>query len=55
MNFWYCHVQVLLDEAAFLLDLASIDGSWDDSVKRIGECYNKAGLPDIARFIQYRD
>ncbi|KAK4790899.1 hypothetical protein SAY86_031312 [Trapa natans] len=41
--------QILLDEAAFLLDLASVDGSWDDSVERIGECYNNAGLHDIAR------
>lgn len=38
-------MQIVLDEAAFLLDLASIDGTWDDSMERIAECYDKAGLP----------
>ncbi|CAN4082935.1 unnamed protein product [Withania somnifera] len=33
--------QVALDEAAFLLDLASIDGTWDDCVERIAECYKE--------------
>ncbi|PKI51627.1 hypothetical protein CRG98_027993 [Punica granatum] len=47
--------QIVLDEAAFLLDLASIDGTWNEYVERIAECYDKAGLPDIARFVQYRD
>ncbi|PPD75806.1 hypothetical protein GOBAR_DD27275 [Gossypium barbadense] len=36
--------QVALDEAAFLLDLASIDGTWGDYLDRIAECYKEAGL-----------
>lgn len=47
--------QVALDEAAFLLDLASIEGTWDDSVERISGCYAEAGLHDIAKFVLYRD
>ncbi|KAM3709273.1 hypothetical protein ACJW30_02G160900 [Castanea mollissima] len=47
--------QVALDEAAFLLDLSSVEGTWDDSVDRIAECYKEAGLPDVARFVLYRD
>ncbi|KAE7999631.1 hypothetical protein FH972_004039 [Carpinus fangiana] len=47
--------QVALDEAAFLLDLSSVEGTWDDSVERISDCYREAGLPDVARFILYRD
>ncbi|WOL01341.1 hypothetical protein Cni_G10057 [Canna indica] len=47
--------QVALDEAAFLLDLASIDGTWDEIVDRVAECYAEAGLHDISRFILYRD
>ncbi|KAJ3671715.1 hypothetical protein LUZ60_007794 [Juncus effusus] len=48
-------LQVSLDEAAFLLDLASIEGKWDESIERIAECYKEAGLHDIARFIMYRE
>ncbi|XP_043708741.1 protein IN CHLOROPLAST ATPASE BIOGENESIS, chloroplastic-like isoform X2 [Telopea speciosissima] len=47
--------QVALDEAAFLLDLASVEGTWTDSVERIADCYKEAGLHDIARLILYRD
>ncbi|KAG8473574.1 hypothetical protein CXB51_035840 [Gossypium anomalum] len=47
--------QVALDEAAFLLDLASIDGTWGDYLDRIAECYKEAGLGEIANFILYRD
>ncbi|XP_019182423.1 PREDICTED: uncharacterized protein LOC109177510 [Ipomoea nil] len=47
--------QIALDEAAFLLDLASIDGKWDDYLERIAECYKDAGLHDIASFVVYRD
>ncbi|RRT59729.1 hypothetical protein GW17_00038935 [Ensete ventricosum] len=47
--------QVALDEAAFLLDLASIDGNWDEVVDRVAECYMEAGLRDIAKFILYRE
>ncbi|XP_021714444.1 uncharacterized protein LOC110682417 [Chenopodium quinoa] len=48
-------IQVALDEAAFLLDLASIEGSWDESLERVAECYKEAGLDEIARFVMYRD
>ena len=48
-------LQVVLDEAAFLLDLASIEGTWDDYLERIAECYKEAGLRDVARFILYRN
>lgn len=48
-------LQVALDEAAFLLDLASIDGTWGDYLDRIAECYKEAGLGEIANFILYRD
>lgn len=48
-------LQIALDEAAFLLDLASIEGTWTDSLERIAECYKEAGLDEIARFIMYTD
>lgn len=47
--------QIALDEAAFLLDLASVEGTWDETLERIAECYKEAGLHDIAKFVQYRD
>ncbi|KAK6116218.1 hypothetical protein DH2020_050014 [Rehmannia glutinosa] len=47
--------QVALDEAAFLLDLASVEETWDACVERVAECYREAGLHDIAAFILYRD
>ncbi|KDO59767.1 hypothetical protein CISIN_1g019515mg [Citrus sinensis] len=47
--------QIALDEAAFLLDLGSIEGTWADSLERIAECYKEGGLDEIARFILYRD
>ncbi|KAL3526795.1 hypothetical protein ACH5RR_011451 [Cinchona calisaya] len=47
--------QVALDEAAFLLDLASVEGTWDENVERIAACYREAGLHDIAKFVLYRD
>ena len=47
--------QVALDESAFLLDLASVEGTWDDLVKRIAECYKEAELHDIAKFVLHRD
>ncbi|KAJ8763325.1 hypothetical protein K2173_002208 [Erythroxylum novogranatense] len=47
--------QIALDEAAFLLDLASVEGNWDEAVERIAECYKEAGFEDIARFVLYRD
>lgn len=48
-------LQVVLDEAAFLLDLASIEGEWDEYLERIAKCYEEAGLQDVAKFILYRD
>ncbi|KAK3416241.1 hypothetical protein EUGRSUZ_H01690 [Eucalyptus grandis] len=48
-------VQIALDEAAFLMDLASVKGTWDDSVDRIGKCYEEAGLHDIAQFVRYQE
>ncbi|GAY54928.1 hypothetical protein CUMW_160540 [Citrus unshiu] len=47
--------QIALDEAAFLLDLGSIEGTWADSLERIAECYKEGGLDEMARFILYRD
>lgn len=47
--------QVALDEAAFLLDLASVEESWDDYVEQVANCYKEGGLPDIAKFVLYRD
>ncbi|KAL0343713.1 UNVERIFIED_CONTAM: protein IN CHLOROPLAST ATPASE BIOGENESIS, chloroplastic [Sesamum angustifolium] len=47
--------QVSLDEAAFLLDLASVEGTWDACLERVARCYREAGLDDIATFILYRD
>nr|XP_043615469.1 protein IN CHLOROPLAST ATPASE BIOGENESIS, chloroplastic-like isoform X2 [Erigeron canadensis] len=47
--------QISLDEAAFLLDLASIEGKWDEHLERIAQCYEEAGLPEIAKFVKYRD
>ncbi|CAK8544054.1 unnamed protein product [Lathyrus sativus] len=46
--------QVVLDEAAFLLDLASIEGNWDDYLEQIAKNYEEAGLNDIAKFILYK-
>jgi hypothetical protein len=48
-------LQVALDEAAFLLDLASVEESWDDYVEQVANCYKEGGLPDIAKFVLYRD
>ncbi|GLU20048.1 hypothetical protein SLE2022_362640 [Rubroshorea leprosula] len=47
--------QIALDEAAFLLDLASLEGTWDDSLDQIAKCYEEAGLHDIARFVFFKD
>ncbi|KAG9439863.1 hypothetical protein H6P81_020028 [Aristolochia fimbriata] len=47
--------QIALDQAAFLLDLASIEGTWTDFLEQIAECYKEAGLDEIAKFVLYRD
>ncbi|KAL6570360.1 hypothetical protein OROMI_014874 [Orobanche minor] len=46
---------IALDEAGFLLDLASVEGTWDESVDQIAACYKDAGFNDVAKFIQHRD
>ncbi|MCO5611653.1 hypothetical protein L7F22_065908 [Adiantum nelumboides] len=43
--------QVALDQAAFLLDLASVDGSWDSVREPLANCYKEAGLAQFADFI----
>ncbi|ESQ53732.1 hypothetical protein EUTSA_v10025679mg [Eutrema salsugineum] len=48
-------IQVALDVAAFLLDLASIEGTWSESVDHIAKCYEEAGLHDISKFVLYTD
>ncbi|KAE8722397.1 hypothetical protein F3Y22_tig00014064pilonHSYRG00099 [Hibiscus syriacus] len=47
--------QIALDEAAFLLDLTSVEETWDNSLEQIADCYKEAGLHDMARFVQYKD
>lgn len=48
-------MQVAVDVAAFLLDLASIEGTWSESLPHIAKCYEEAGLKDISNFILYTD
>lgn len=48
-------MQVALDEAAFLLDLASIEGAWDEVADRVAACYVEAGLPEVAKFVLYKE
>lgn len=48
-------MQVALDEAAFLLDLASIEGTWDEVADRVAACYVEAGLPEVAKFVLYKE
>ncbi|CAH9069353.1 unnamed protein product [Cuscuta europaea] len=47
--------QIALDEAAFVLDLASVEGNWDDWLEQIAKCYKEAGLHEIANFVVYRE
>ncbi|ERN16625.1 hypothetical protein AMTR_s00051p00066360 [Amborella trichopoda] len=46
--------QVALDQAAFLMDLASVDGTWLEIEDQVADCYEEAGLPEIARFILHK-
>ncbi|XP_010447153.1 PREDICTED: uncharacterized protein LOC104729832 isoform X1 [Camelina sativa] len=48
-------VQVALDVAAFLLDLASIEGTWSESLNQIAKCYKEAGLHHISNFVLYTE
>ncbi|KAL2635159.1 hypothetical protein R1flu_006638 [Riccia fluitans] len=43
--------QIALDQAAFLLDLAAVDGSWDDSREQLAAFYREAQMEDLATFI----
>lgn len=47
--------QVALDQAAFLLDLASVDGSWDSIREQLADCYKEAGLHQLSNFILLTD
>eukprot|EP00250_Pteridium_aquilinum_P009330 c18600_g1_i1 orf=309-1364(-) len=47
--------QVALDQAAFLLDLASVDGSWDKIREQLAGCYKEAGLDHMSNFIALTD
>ncbi|CAH2061372.1 unnamed protein product [Thlaspi arvense] len=47
--------QAYFDEAGLLLDLASLEGTWDESLERVAQCYKEAGLNDMANFVLYRD
>jgi len=44
-------IQVAVDQAVFLLDLAAVDCTWDDVREQLAKFYKEAGLEDIARFI----
>ncbi|KAI3922268.1 hypothetical protein MKX01_005957 [Papaver californicum] len=46
---------LLMEPGQFLLDLASIDGTWSDFEPRIAECYEEAGLHAISNFVLHRD
>lgn len=50
-----CNCQAAFDEAGYLLNLASLEGTWDESLERVAQCYKEAGLNDIAKFVMYRD
>ncbi|OAE24650.1 hypothetical protein AXG93_1964s1020 [Marchantia polymorpha subsp. ruderalis] len=43
--------QIALDQAAFLLDLAAVDGSWDDTREQLASFYREAEMEDVANFI----
>uniref|UniRef100_A0A1J3I6I0 Cyclin delta-3 n=1 Tax=Noccaea caerulescens TaxID=107243 RepID=A0A1J3I6I0_NOCCA len=47
--------QAAFDEAGYLLNLASLEGTWDESLERVAQCYKEAGLNDIAKFVMYKD
>jgi hypothetical protein len=43
--------QVAVDQAAFLLDLAATNGSWDDVREQLATFYKEAGLEEMSRFV----
>ncbi len=40
-----------MDQAAFLLDLAATNGSWDDVREQLATFYKEAGLEEMSRFV----
>ena len=51
---WTC-IQVALDQAAFLLDLATVNGSWDESREQLAAFYREAGFDQFAAFVALTD
>ncbi|GJP51775.1 hypothetical protein CLOM_g10917 [Closterium sp. NIES-68] len=43
--------QVALDQAAFLLDVAAAEGTWEETCEQLAGLYREAGLEEIARFV----
>lgn len=43
--------QVAVDQAAFLLDVAAVDGSWDEVREQLASLYKDGGLGDISRLV----
>jgi len=43
--------QVALDQSAFLLDVATVDGSWDAVREKLAALYEEGGLPEMAKFV----
>lgn len=43
--------QVAVDQAAFLLDLAAVEGTWDAVREQLADYYKEGGFDDISRFI----
>ncbi|KAL8168281.1 hypothetical protein V2J09_009780 [Rumex salicifolius] len=45
--------QIAMEDALILLNLASVEGSWDECIDRVAVCFKEAGLKDIAKFVSY--
>ncbi|CAI5978955.1 unnamed protein product [Closterium sp. NIES-65] len=43
--------QVALDQAAFLLDVAAAEGTWDETREQLAGLYREAGLEEMASFV----
>lgn len=43
--------QVAVDQAAFLLDVAAVDGSWDEVREQLASLYKEGGLEDVSRLV----
>lgn len=46
-----CLIQVAVDQAAFLLDLAAVDCTWDDVREQLANFYKEGGFEEISRFV----